>query len=167
MRIIIALLLLSSAVLFGLGISLPLVHFQKLYFFNETPSLIGLFWELLTEGSWIIALAILLFSVLFPLTKLTMVFVSVIAPDTQLAHSPLTKWAGVLSKWSMMDVLLVALVIFAAKSSGLADAFAQPGLWCYGASAIIGATAAGLIKRTQLIADKGSEEPVHAKSKSV
>lgn len=167
MHIIIALLLLSSAVLFGLGISLPLVHFQKLYFFNETPSLIGLFWELLTEGSWIIALVILLFSVLFPLIKLIMVFVSVIAPDTQLARSPLTKWAGVLSKWSMMDVLLVALVIFAAKSSGLADAFAQPGLWCYGASAIMGATAAGVIKRTQQFTETSSEENAPSKAQMI
>jgi hypothetical protein len=42
-----------------------------------------------------------------------------------------------LSKWSMMDVLLVAIVIAAAKTTGLADAFTQPGLWCYAASTII------------------------------
>ncbi|MGO7917473.1 paraquat-inducible protein A, partial [Rhizobium ruizarguesonis] len=42
-----------------------------------------------------------------------------------------------LSKWSMMDVLLVAIVIAAAKTTGLADAFTQPVLWCYAASSMI------------------------------
>jgi paraquat-inducible protein A len=37
----------------------------------------------------------------------------------------------------MMDVLLVAIVVAAAKTTGLADAFTQPGLWCYATSTII------------------------------
>ena len=47
----------------------------------------------------------------------------------------------------MMDVLLVALVVFAAKTSGFATAVAQPGVWFYAVSALAGAAAAGLIKR--------------------
>ena len=42
----------------------------------------------------------------------------------------------------MMDVMLVALVIVAAKTSGMASAFTQPGLWFYAASAIM----AGLLQ---------------------
>ncbi len=147
MRSAIALLLLVSAVCFGLGIVLPIVRFEKLYFFNETPSLLSLFFGLWQEGSWLIALAVLIFSIVFPVTKLGIVFLTAIAPNSSFAHSPITRFAGVLSKWSMMDVLLVALVIFAAKSSGLADAFAQPGIWFYGTSAITGAIAAGLLKK--------------------
>ncbi len=37
----------------------------------------------------------------------------------------------------MLDVVLVALVIFAAKTSGLATAFTQPGLWFFAASAVL------------------------------
>ena len=40
-------------------------------------------------------------------------------------------WLRALSNWSMLDVVLVALVIFAAKTSGLATAFTQPGLWFF------------------------------------
>ena len=47
----------------------------------------------------------------------------------------LPRWAGMISKWSMMDVLLVALIIFGAKTSGLASAISQPGIWCYALSA--------------------------------
>lgn len=148
MRVFVALILFAAAFCFALGLTLPIVHFQKLYFFNERPSLVELVGGLWAEGSLLIALAVLIFSMIFPALKLTLVFVSAIAPETQIAHSPLARFVGLLSKWSMMDVLLVALVIFAAKSSGLADAFAQPGLWFYAAAAIMGAVAAGLLKRT-------------------
>ena len=48
----------------------------------------------------------------------------------------LPKWVNLLSKWSMMDVLLVALVVFAAKTSGLATAISQPGIWFYALSVV-------------------------------
>lgn len=150
MRLWIALLLLISAICFGLGITLPIIHIEKLYVFEETPSLIAIVGEMWAAGNWLIVIAVAGFSILFPLLKLTIVFITAIAPRAQLAHSPITRFAGTLSKWSMMDVLLVAIVIFAAKTSGLADAAAQPGLWFYAASAIAGAIAAGLLKRDRL-----------------
>ena len=153
MRILIALLLLLSAICFGMGISLPIVQFQKLYFFEDTPSLLSLFSGLWSEGQVLIALAVLLFSILFPVVKLTVTFLTAFAPGLALSNHPLAKFAPVLAKWSMMDVLLVALVIFAAKSSGLANAFAQPGLWFYALSAISGAVAAGLLKKQDTVQD--------------
>jgi paraquat-inducible protein A len=47
----------------------------------------------------------------------------------------------------MLDVVLVSLVIFAAKTSGLATAFTKPGLWFFAASAVLTAVASGLAKR--------------------
>ncbi len=159
MRIAVALLLLVSSFAFALGITLPIVRFEKLYFLQETPSLVGLFSGLWGDGSYVIALLVLLFSIVFPLVKLAIVFLSAIAPDVLTARGPLLRHAGALSKWSMMDVLLVALFIFAAKTSGLASAIAQPGLWFYAVSAIGGAVAASLLKR-QLISDQeGSLRP--------
>ena len=146
MRVFVALLLLAASMSFALGITLPILHMQKLYFFEETPSIISLLMALWEEGERLIALAVLAFSVIFPLLKLMIVFIAAIAPQARLAHSPIIRWAGVLSKWSMMDVLLVALVITAAKTSGLADAIVQPGLWFYAASAIAGAVAAALLR---------------------
>jgi paraquat-inducible protein A len=53
----------------------------------------------------------------------------------------------VLSKWSMADVLVVALAIFAAKTSGLADAAAQSGIWFYAAATLLSACAAVILTR--------------------
>lgn len=147
MRILIALLLLLAALTFALGISQPILHMEKFYFFEETPSILSLIRSLWLEDSWLIAIAVLAFSVLFPLLKLTIVFISAISPTARLAHSSVIAWTGVLSKWSMMDVLLVALVIVATKTSGMANAIVQPGLWFYALSALAGAAAAGILKR--------------------
>ncbi len=159
-RVIVAGLLLAAAIGFGLGITLPIIHVEKLYFFKDTPSLLQIVGEMWEAGNWLIVIAVVGFSILFPLMKLSIVFITAIAPNTQLAHSSITRFAGTLSKWSMMDVLLVAIVIFAAKTSGLADASAQSGLWFYAASAISGAIAAGLLKRENKSVDLSGQQDI-------
>jgi len=151
LRGVTAFLLLLAAISFGLGISLPLLRVEKLYFFEETPSLLGLVAGLWNAGDLIIAALVIAFSILFPIIKLAVVFLGAFAPqpngsgtDSQIINS---WWMPVLAKWSMMDVLLVALVIFAAKTSGFATAFAQPGLWFYAISAVAGALAANFLKK--------------------
>jgi paraquat-inducible protein A len=41
----------------------------------------------------------------------------------------------------------VAIVIFAAKSSGLAEAFTQPGLWFYATSSVLAGVLHHLLQR--------------------
>ena len=140
--VLVPILLLAAAMTFPLGVTLPLVHFERLYFLSDTPSLIELLLRLWEEDAVWLAAAVFLFSFVFPLLKLFVTFRAAFAPN-----AALPRWTGALAKWSMMDVVLVALVIMAAKTSGLADAAAQPGIWFYGASAALGAVAAGLIAR--------------------
>lgn len=152
MQKLIAPLLLFSAVSFGLGISLPIMRFEKFFIFQESPSLLSLIHGLWVENSLLLAIVVLLFSVLFPLTKLAITFINAFATDEIEQKATISSnhagWiAAALAKWSMMDVLLVALVIFAAKTSGLASAFTQAGLWFYALSAIAGAVATSLLRR--------------------
>ncbi|MEM7300994.1 MAG: paraquat-inducible protein A [Pseudomonadota bacterium] len=135
--------LLAASVCFGLGICLPIVHFEKFYFFTETPSLIELMTGLWASKNYWISAAIGLFSILFPLVKLTTVFFSAFAGSIK----PVPRWSVHLAKWSMMDVLIVALVIFAAKTTGVANAIVQPGLWFYGASTVLVTIAAECLSR--------------------
>lgn len=135
-------LLLISAVSFGLGISLPLMRFEKLWLFEETPSLLAIISNLWSDREILLAAVVFGFSILFPLVKLFTVFQAVFGSTKPAA------WATGLAKWSMMDVLLVAIVVFAAKTSGLASAFTQPGLWFFALSAITIAVASmGIGKR--------------------
>jgi paraquat-inducible protein A len=129
------LLLVLAAIFLTLGLFLPIIRFERLYFFTETPSLLELVAVLFREGDVALSLVVGLFSIVFPIVKLSGLAVQL---SGRAAEAGLFRRAMPhLSKWSMMDVMLVAIVVFAAKSSGLAVAVSQPGLWFYAASAII------------------------------
>jgi len=128
--------LLAAAISFGLGISLPLIRLERLYFFTETPSLLGVVAGLWTGGDIALAVIVAAFSLVFPVFKMATVY------EAAFGSGRFPAWAGVLSKWSMMDVLLVAIVIFGAKTSGFATAVSQPGIWFYAASTLLTAIAA-------------------------
>ncbi|MFK5977874.1 MAG: paraquat-inducible protein A [Rhizobiaceae bacterium] len=130
MQTIRPLLLLISAISFGLGISLPLIHFQKFFFFSDTPSLLMMVGGLWQEGEIGLTLVVGLFSIVLPICKQAATYQAVFT------RRKLSKWAGVIAKWSMLDVLMVALLVFAAKSSGLATVTAQPGIWFFALSTV-------------------------------
>lgn len=135
---IVPLFLVASAFSLALGLVLPLVRFEKLYFFSETPSLIGIVTSLWSQGSPALALVIALLSIVFPIAKLIGIAVEATAPSAGGRQDrAVARLLPILGKWSMMDVMLVALVIVAAKTSGMATAFTQPGLWFYAASAVM------------------------------
>jgi paraquat-inducible protein A len=138
MRLITPLFLVLSAFFLALGLVLPLVRFEKLVFFNETPSLLGIVSSLWDEGNQMLAVIVALFSVVFPFAKLVgIAFEATSLADGKAVDGVAVRLLPVLGKWSMMDVMLVALVIFAAKTSGMAAAFTQPGLWFYAGSAVL------------------------------
>lgn len=131
---------------FALGIVLPLVKFESFYFFDETPSLIGIVSTLFDGGDFLLAILVACFSILFPIVKQFAVTYEAFSRGKEQPEF-LSKLVPVLSKWSMMDVLLVAIVIVAAKTSGMANAFSQAGLWFYAASALLTILAHQAIKR--------------------
>ncbi|QRM56562.1 paraquat-inducible protein A [Sinorhizobium sp. BG8] len=140
---IVPLLLVFSAFSLALGLVLPLVRFEKLYFFSETPSLVEVVHSLWLQQDYALATVVALFSLVFPVVKLVGIAFEAVVPRDGADHDRLfARILPLLGKWSMMDVMLVALVIVAAKTSGLASAFSQPGLWFYAASAM----AAGVLQ---------------------
>ena len=133
-----ALLMVLAPLCLGLGLVLPLVRFEKLYFFTETPSLLQIVGTLWQTGDPALAGVVFLLSVLFPVVKMIGIAAEGLAPEAGAGgNALLRRLVPLLSKWSMMDVMLVAIIIFAAKSSGLASAFTQPGLWFYAGSAVL------------------------------
>lgn len=143
MRMVLSLLLYVAAFSFGLGLTLPLVRFEKLYFFEETPTLIEIVSTLAREGDMALAVLIGAFSIAFPALKLMLLFFVAVAGGSVRKLGALSA----VSKWSMMDVMIVALAIVAAKSSGLAAAVTLPGIWFYAAATISSALAAAILKR--------------------
>lgn len=139
-----AFLLVGASASFALGVSLPLMRFESFYVFSTDASLIEVILSLWTGGDAMLALLVGLVSVVFPLAKLLLVAVEEMAGQARPGEGALTRLVPILSKWSMMDVLLVSIVIFATKTSGLAQAFTQPGLWFYAGSSLAVAVLSGV-----------------------
>ncbi|WP_245355067.1 paraquat-inducible protein A [Rhizobium leguminosarum] len=129
--------LVAAPFFLALGLVLPLVHFETLYFFDRTPSLIEIVISLWQGGDGLLAAIVALVSILLPLLKMIGIAAEVTTAGGGAGSLFYRRVVPHLSKWSMMDVLLVAIVIAAAKTTGLANAFTQPGLWCYAASSMI------------------------------
>jgi paraquat-inducible protein A len=138
MRSLRAVLLVAAPFMLALGLVLPLVRFEKLYFFSETPSLLAIVQSLWQSGDMALAAVVAIVSIVLPILKIVSLAVEAMSEGEGRTGTPFFNHVvPQLSRWSMMDVLLVAIVIAAAKTSGLASAFTQPGLWCYAGSTII------------------------------
>jgi len=131
-----AFLLTCASASFALGVTLPLMRFESFYVFSTDASLLEVILSLWTGGDGALAVLVATVSIAFPLAKLVLVAAEQVAGDGVAQTGFLDRLVPVLSKWSMMDVLLVAIVIFATKTSGLAQAFSQPGLWFYAGSSL-------------------------------
>lgn len=136
MVFLLAFLIILSSVTLTLGVVLPIMKFESFYFFDETTSIIDIIATLYVSEEYLLAILVAGFSVVFPFTKQMAVLLEALNLNRQ-RRGALAKLIPLLSKWSMMDVLLVALVIVAAKLSGVASAFSQIGLWFYASSTLL------------------------------
>lgn len=146
MRYAVALLTLTAALCLPLGWVLPLLQLERLFFFKDTPSLIDLVAGLWSQGDLGLASIIFVVSFVFPLAKLiALKILLAIPPGRSDKAKQIGYWLAIFSKWSMLDVVLVAIAIFAAKTSGLAAAVSQPGIWFFAASVFASSLAALLV----------------------
>lgn len=145
MRYVLPVLIVLAPFLFALGLTLPLMTFEKLFFFEENPSLLGVVLAL-AESNVGLATLVGLFSVVFPFAKMTAVAAEALTPPGT-ESGRFARLVPFLTKWSMMDVMLVAIVITAVKTSGLANAFTEAGLWCYAGAALMTSLIQWLVAR--------------------
>ncbi|WP_244474731.1 MULTISPECIES: paraquat-inducible protein A [unclassified Rhizobium] len=132
-----ALLLVLAPAFLALGVTLPLMRFESFYVLKSDASLADIVAALWTGGDMVLAVLVGLVSIVFPIAKLVLVTAESLPEDRKSQPGWIGRVVPHLSRWSMMDVLLVAIVIFATKTSGLAQAFAQPGLWFYAGSSLM------------------------------
>ncbi|WP_243749540.1 paraquat-inducible protein A [Pseudoteredinibacter isoporae] len=128
----------SSVVLFLFGIFLPMFTMQKFLVFNDTFSLAGGLYELLSRGEFFLFLLILVFSVLMPACKFYISFMltfdKVSSPDEKLDT---VKKMLLVGKWSMADVFVIAILASTIKVGGLAHVSVHVGLFVFCASALL------------------------------
>lgn len=144
--VLLFMLVVAAGIAFYFGITEPLMVFERFFFFEKQASLIDIVWQLWIDQSWPLAIIVGFFSIIFPAMKLIYLLIASLMPRLFVNGRGLLV-LSTLSKWSMMDVLVVALVIVATKTSGLAKASAQPGLWYFTACVVLMAVATLCVQR--------------------
>jgi paraquat-inducible protein A len=115
---------------------------------TTTFSVFGGIDSLLEEGKYFIAAVVLLFSIIFPVIKLTVVWIEIC--DLFPAGSKFARVLERFGKYSMVDVFVMALLILAVKGlPGGSSVSLEWGLACFGAAALLTIELARLAARAR------------------
>jgi paraquat-inducible protein A len=134
-RFLLSLAIIGAAVCLALGISLPILRLTKFIFWTSEYSLISTVEVLLRDGQAFLGLVVLVFSILLPVVKLGYLLLVSTLPAAELRrHAKRLKAIEWIGKWSMHDVLVLALTIFFLKSQGIYDAASLPAVYLFTAA---------------------------------
>lgn len=131
-------LLLLALALLVIGVSAPLLTLEKMYFFENTVTLISTVKGLFIQKDWFLFIVIAVFSLCVPVIKIAGL---VLILNMEYAkNSFLDKALHVIElvgKWSMLDVFVVALLLVSVKLGVLAKVEVHYGLYAFAASVLI------------------------------
>jgi paraquat-inducible protein A len=102
-------------------------------------SLVGGIAQLYREGHLVIATVLFLFSVIFPFAKLTALLLATsrLAPLSMRVRKLLHKAADLTGKYSLLDVVVVAMLIVMIKFRGVAQVTAESGVVWFCAGVVL------------------------------
>jgi paraquat-inducible protein A len=111
----------AAFILFWPGVLLPILEIERLGHRHASSILLGSI-ELLLHGSWFVGLIVLVFSIVFPLAKILLLLELSWLSWLRHRHKALTyRIMEHVSKWSMMDVMLLALLVMLVKLGNLVE----------------------------------------------
>lgn len=136
--IIINLLLMVALACLVIGVSAPLLTLEKMYFFENTVTLLSTVKGLFVQKEWFLFYVIAIFSLCIPVIKIAGL---VLILNVEYAkNSFLDKFLHVIElvgKWSMLDVFVVALLLVSVKLGVLAKVEVHYGLFAFAAAVLI------------------------------
>ncbi len=148
-RIILNFMIVAAGIFLYLGITQPIIQLTQFYYFSDAHSLASAVYALYLDREFLLAGVILVFSILLPCAKLFYLYVlAALSPAQLAAQRHVLRTLESVGKWSMHDVLVIALTIVYLKSSGLGDAVSQPGARYFAISVLLIMASYGWIKRT-------------------
>jgi paraquat-inducible protein A len=131
-------LIIVATVSFALGVMLPAIRFTTVYVWTNQHSIATIIYALYTNQEYFLCVVLFLFSILFPFLKLLYLLTLVSSHDMpgefRARSISIMEWLG---RYSMTDVMVLALMIFYINSSGYTEATVLPGVYFFAASALI------------------------------
>ncbi len=137
-RFLLSFAIIGAAVCLALGMTLPIIKLTKFVFWSTEHSLISTVRTLISDGQMFLGFTVLIFSIIFPSLKLLYLLLVSTLPQVELVRQAkrlkALEWLG---KWSMHDVLVLALTIFFIKSQGVFDAASLSGVYFFTAGVML------------------------------
>ncbi|MBC8106656.1 MAG: paraquat-inducible protein A [Anaerolineae bacterium] len=128
-----AILCIAALIVLSAAVVMPFISMSKL---GEVRifSLISGIGELFDRGQWVIGTVLFVFSLIFPFAKLLALLAatSSLTRMSAIARRRLHHLAMLTGKYSLLDIMVVAIMIVLVKFQGIAEVRAQPGtvLFC-------------------------------------
>jgi paraquat-inducible protein A len=135
--------------LWAAGVSLPILQVTKLFLWEDEIVIWQAMQQLFLEGQTVLGLILVLFTLVLPLAKVFSTgyaFRALRHARTESAARTLG-WIERFGRWSMLDVFVIAVAVFAAKSGWQAEAQIRPGLYCFAGFAILSSALAVRVKQ--------------------
>lgn len=137
-RFLLSIAIVAASVCLALGVSQPIIKLTRFVFWSSEHSLMTTVWVLIQENQLFLGITVLLFSIVFPILKLFYLVIVSTLPAAEIRRLGLRlralEWLG---KWSMHDVLVMALMIFFIKSQGVYDAASLTGVYFFTAAVVL------------------------------
>lgn len=145
---ILPILLLAAMALLAIGVTLPIVTVDRLLLLSTPYSILDVTLALFESGEWLVAGIVGTFSLLFPAAKLLLMLgLWARLHAGRAAPSRLLQSLEIVGRWSMLDVLAAAIIVFAVKANALTDARFEPAVYFFVASIALTALCSMLLKR--------------------
>lgn len=136
-----------AAVALAFGLTLPVVQVRQWVVLTGEYSLLGVVADLWNGGEVFLSVVVGTFTIVLPMVKLgTLAAISWRPP----APGGTATWLArlhAIGRWSMMDVFVLALLIFYFKSTSFGDATSLPGIYFFAASVLLTGFAAWRLER--------------------
>ncbi len=134
--------LVLAAGLLAAGLFLPAVSVERFFLTKEYSLAEGVF-GFLASGDWFLFMVTFAFSILFPIGKIVacLALWFFVRRDHPLT-ARLSGWLAALSKWSMLDVFIIALVVLLLNGRLLSSADVHSGVIAFTAAVLLSTYAA-------------------------
>jgi len=136
--IAINLLLMVSLACLVVGVSAPLLTLEKMYFFENTISLLTTVKGLYLQKEWFLFYVIAIFSLCIPVIKIaSLVLITNMHFEQGSLLDKILQIIETFGKWSMLDVFVVALLLVSVKLGVLAKVDVHYGLYVFASSVLL------------------------------
>ena len=136
---LVALALAATMAAFTAGLLLPAIRVTKLRLFDSEFSILSGLGELAQGGNWLVFAVILIFSVLVPYAKLA-ILTLMWWWRQDARHARVLEFLHGLSRWSMLDVLVMAVTLITLQSGFFVRTQLMLGTYLFAAAALASMT---------------------------